>query len=268
MTTDIVLRREFAAIVIPATQALLDKVKFDLADASDLDVCSASMAEEAQEIIGRLATVHDAMDEERKKTAEPLRDGQAWVNNGYRPAIETLAQTILQLKDKLKGWNKVVAARKAEAEAKERADRKKAADATAAAEDTARGKARDLIAKAQEQADPVQRHLLLAEAGDVVSAAVEAAGNAASAAVAPITTGITSGVKGASTKWKGRLVDADPEAMQKFLLCVVNRPELRECVRIDESGLNIFASLTKGKVHIPGIVFYEEDTIRTAKRPV
>lgn len=268
MTTDIVNRREFAPIVIQPLQELLDKVQFDLADAADFDVCSASMAEEAQTIIGRLSTVHDELDAQRLATTLPLRDGAAWVNEGFKPALAALSTNIADLKEKLKGWNKEVAKKKAEAEALERKTRALAAAKAETAANVAREAATRLVTEANQSADPHKAAELMDRAGTLMDAARAAEGNAQAELALPVTTGIVSGVKGASTKWKARLDETDHDAWAKFLLVAANKPELRACLRIDESGLNIYAAATKGQAVVPGIVFYTEDTIRTSKKAV
>ena len=164
MTTDtgsqLVLRREFAPITIGEAQAALDRIAADLTDLNDIVIDSAFMATEAQALIAKIATAHDELDAERLGKTKELRDGQAWVNSGYNPAIETLDSAMKGGKLKLTAWDKAEKKRAAE---EQEAIRKKAAEEAAEIEKRAeeqRQQARDAQAKADE----------LYEKGDVSAA--------------------------------------------------------------------------------------------------
>jgi hypothetical protein len=267
MTNELVNRREFAPIVIPPSQALLDKIKDDLEEARELDVCSATMAEIAQELAGRISTVHDSLDAERLATTLPLREGAKWVNEGYAPTIETLAQVMVDIKAKLSAWNKKVADDRREAERVETARRKKAADEAAAVANAEKAKAEKLLADAaaaEKAGDAQVAADLFTQAAVTMDAAREQATVAAQQIVAPMKTHVGgSGVKGAGVTWKARVVNK-----QALVLAAANRPELMSMIDINESNLGAYARLHKGLVPMPGVEFYTEDVQRIGKRAV
>lgn len=264
-STEIVLRREFAPIVIPPAQKLLDGLKFDLEDAADIDVCSEAMAEEAQAIVGRIATAVEKIDTERLLLTKPLREGQAWVNEGYNPTIESLNATIKDVKQKLLAWTKVVAERKRVADAAEAADRKKKADAlieAANAQVREAQKIKHQALAAQAAGDSEGAADLFSKATDMVQTSVETVSVAKQIVAQPASGGsMTSGVKGARTTWKARVVDK-----AKFVLICANRPELLSMLDVNESNLNALAKTNQGNVPIPGLEFYEDESIATRKK--
>jgi hypothetical protein len=263
--TAVALRREFAPITIPNTQKLLDRIKNDIADANDIDVCSAAMAEEAQELIGRIAKVQDELDAERLATTKPLRDGAAWVNEGYNPAIVSLDTTVKSVKVKLQAWSKIVAERKREAEAEEARQRKVRADKLEADAEEQRKASAELQRKADEAAaagNTAGAVDLFEQAALADNTARSAESAAAQIVAAPmhIATG-GSGVKGERKVWKGRVLDK-----AALLLAAANRPELRSLFDVNESLLNALAKTNQDQVLIPGVEFYEDEIIATRRK--
>lgn len=266
-TTAVVNRREFAPIVIPDGQILVDAIKEDLEEASDFDVCSEMMAGIAQQMAGRIATVIDELDEQRLAATLPLRDGQKWVNDGYNATIDSLKGTVADLKTKLTAWNKKVAADRAAAEKVERERREKVAREAAAVAEAERQAAVKLLADADALAATGNTQAasdLFDQATVKMDTARETLAASQQAQAAPVRTNVGgSGVKGASKTWKARVLDK-----QKLVLAAANRPEFMAMVDINEANLNAYAKLHKGLVPIPGVEFYEEDVQRVSKRPV
>ena len=261
-----VLRMEFAAITIPDGQALLDRLKNDIAEAREIEVDSEMMAEEAQEIIGRIASGVDTMEAERLALTLPLRNGQAWVNAGYKPTVDSLQTLVSQVKVKLQTWNRQVAAAaqkkadEAKAEAKKKSDLL-LAEANQKIADAAKLKSAAEAAQAEGNTEAAAE--LFAQAGDAAADARDVTENAHAVATTTVHTGFlpSSGVKGARKAWKGRVLDK-----QALLLAAANRPELRGIFDVNESALNAFAKLNENNMHVPGVEFYEDESIAVKRR--
>lgn len=262
MTNEIVLRREFAPIVIPAAQEMIDAIADDLADAADLDVCSDAMAEEATGIISRIAGVIDKLDAQRLTLTAPLREGQKWVNDGFNGTIESLNEVVTDTKEKLKGWNKVLAERKRLKDIEDAKARKEAADKLQAEADKKAKEAQDLLdkAKALEATNPEQAAQLFEQAGEVMDGARDVQADAQQALVQRGGSGSAKSVKGTSQTWKARIINK-----QAFVLAAANRPEFISMVDIDETKLNALARASAGAVPPPGIEYYQDEQIRTRR---
>ena len=267
-STELVNRREFAPIVIPSGQVLLNKVADDIDEARDFDVCSSDMAEIAQTIAGRLSTVRDELDAQRLATTLPLREGAKWVNDGYNPTIESLDALVASLKVKLIEWNRKVAKDKADAERAIAAQRQKEADAAALVVAEQKKAADKMLADAEaalKSGDATKADDLFTQASVTMDGARETEAAAQQAVVAPIrTTVAASGVKGASVVWKGRVVD-------KVALVKAaggERQDALSLLDVNEGGLNAYARLHKGVMQLPGVEFYTEDTQRIGKKQV
>ena len=261
-------KRDFATIVIPPAQMLLDKIKADIDEARDFDVCSPEMAEIAQEMAGRIATVQESLDEQRLATTKPLRDGAQWVNEGFNLTIASLDAIVKSLKAKLAAWNKKVADEKREAERLIAIERQKVADAAAEVARKQKEEADKLLRQAEEATaagNTEAANDLFTQASVTADAARETQTAAAQQLVAPVRTAVaSSGVKGASVTWKARVTD-------KALLikAAAEDASLHAMLDVNESNLGAFARLHKGIMHMPGVEFYSEDTTqRIAKRSV
>lgn len=258
-------RREFATIVIPDSQILLNKIASDIEEARDIDVCSESMAEIAQDIIGRIATVKDELNSERLEATRSLREGQAWVNGGYSPTIDSLDTIITGVKEKLKGWSRVVAERKRQADAEAaRVQREAAAKIEAQAKEQA--EAAEKLAKdaqvAAASGDAGKAQELFEQAGQAMDVARETTAVAQQVATAPVRTNVaSSGVKGERKVWKCRVVDK-----ARALIVVANRPELFALVDFNDAQLTALAKTNQGNAPIPGFEFYEEEIIATRRK--
>lgn len=264
MNTAVALRREFAPIVIDDQQKMLATIANDLAEAADIDVCSQAMADEALEIIGRIKTVHDALDADRLAKTLPLRDGQKWVNDGFAPALTSLGVRIEEVKIKLAQWNRVLAKRKAEEEAKLR--EKRAADAkvledAAAAERAEAEKLKSAAEAAEREGNAEAAADLFAQAGEKAETGRELAAVATRTVNAPVHTGVAAAVKGTRTKWKGRVTDK-----MRALLIAANRPEYRDLFEVSQSFLDNLAATHKNLQDVPGLEFYEEEIITARKK--
>lgn len=265
MSNEVALRREFAAITIPDLQKEIDAIKGDLADARDIDVCSAAMAEEAQQLGGRILTLHDKLDAQRLEKTKPLREGAAWVNDGFAPTLATLKGVSDDIKEKLRGWNKIVAERKREADLAAAKKQREAAALVEAEAKKQREEAERLQAEAAAAAakgDAAAAQDLFEAAGAAMDGARDTAAVAHAVATAPIQTmrGGGSGVKGARKVWKCRVIDK-----AKALLVAANRPEMRGLFDANETFLNALAKTNQNTIEIPGLEFYEEDVIATRR---
>lgn len=266
-STELVNRREFAPIVIPPAQVLLDKIAADIEEARDFDVCSPEMAEIAQEMAGRIASVQESLDAQRLATTKPLRDGAQWVNDGYNPTIASLEAIIKGIKAKLTAWNKKVADEKREAERLIAIERQKVADAAAEVARKQKEEADKLLRQAEEATaagNTEAANDLFTQASVTADAARETQTAAAQQLVAPVRTAVaSSGVKGASVTWKARVID-------KALLvkAAAEHADLLAMLDVNESNINAYARLHKGIMQMPGVEFYSEDSTRIAKRQV
>lgn len=264
MSTEVSLRREFTALVIPDLQAEVDSIKNDLADARDIDICSTEMAVEAQAIIGRILKVHDELDDKRLIGTKPLRDATKWYNDGFASTLDTLKGVTDGVKEKLHAWNRVVAERKRVADAEAAKKQREAAAKVESEAKAQREEAERLQAQATALAatgDKAGAQDLFEAAGAAMDGARDTAAIAASVATAPIRTGVaSSGVKGARKVWKCRIIDK-----QRALLIAANRPEFRGMFDENETFLNALAKTNQGNVEVPGLEFYEDDVIATRR---
>jgi hypothetical protein len=262
--TNLALRLEFAAVVIPDMQAELDRIRIDLDEARDIDVCSAAMAEEAQELAGRIMSVHDKFDDQRLILTKPLRDGTKRVNEGFEGALATMKGVVDDVKEKLRGWNKQVAERKRIADAEAAKKQREAAAAIEAQAKIEREAAQRLQAQAEAAraaGDAEAAQDLFEQAGSAMDSARIAESAANSVATAPVRTAVAaSGVKGARKVWKCRVTDK-----ARLLVVIANRPELYGLVEFSESAMNALAKTNQGNVPIPGLEFYEDDVIATRR---
>lgn len=257
-STAVALRREFAAVTIPDLQQRINAIKHDLADAADMQICSAEMATEALDICTRIAGVHDELDAERKALTAPLRDGTAWINDGFRGALENMSGAVDQVKAKLKDWNRVVAekARLAKVEA-DKVARLKQAEFEAAAE-----KQREAARQQQVQAEALaaagkeeEAADLFSKAADTFEAARDTVAIGQSVVALPVAAALAP-VKGSKKTWKCRVTDK-----AKLVLICANRLELLSLIDFNESNLAALAKTNQGNVEIPGLLFYEEDSV-------
>lgn len=270
MTTEtaVSLIRTLEPIVIPKSQALLDRIGDDLSDAEDIEITNPAMAVIGQELAGKISTVLAAMDKERLEIGEPAREAQKWVNDGYKPVMTTLDTVLQSLKNKLLHFDREerVKQQKAQAIAEAAAkERQKVADQQAA---DARARAADLIEEAtvaRKLGDDEEADRLVAEAQQLDASATEVVETAALASTIATGSAVmkTSGVKGGTKKWKGRMIDKG-----RALLVAANQPDKHGFFDLNEAALNAYAQLTKGTVPVPGFEFYEEEGLRVAKRPV
>lgn len=260
-----------AVVRVPATQALLDRVSEDLDMLRELEIDSEDMATLVLEMLGRVSTVHDAMDRERLDTTKPYRDIVGEINGGYSPAIDHIAKVIKQSKDRLTAWNRKVAAEKdrlkreseqrartemAKAEEvrlfKQRAADKLAADAKAAAAKGETDLANAMLDEARQLSEQVR--------ADEHIAAVSAN--------APTLGSVPAGVKGATLTWHGGL-----QSLEELILGVAD--ELRNGNRSNVNALeanmvfiNKKASIEKENFTMRGCIGVPHEGVRVGKRAV
>lgn len=260
------LVRQFLPVSIAGAQQALDDVSADLQELREITIDSSLMAEVAQELIAKVAKAHDDLDNDRKSKTQELRDGTAWVNDGYRPAIESLAGAVKDAKEKLLGWNKAERQRiekeAAEARKQAQADADRLARAAKENKDAADAKA----ARAETLFDEGkldEANALLQEAASLNEAAMETAAVAlhVGTAVPAQPARTSSGVKGTLKVWKARVTN---KAM--LIVAAANDPGLHGLLDVNESNLNALAKTNQGNAPIPGVEFYEEDQIRSRRK--
>lgn len=269
MTTDLALVREFAPIRIKASQDLLDRVADDLAMVPDLAVDSQDMADEALVIVGRLSTVKDELDKERLELTKPLRDGQAWVNGGYAPTLDTLDTAIKTLKLRLTEWQRKV--REANELLRRQAEQRQREDAARVASEAEakRKEAERLAAEAAKVDGPAQADLL-SQAQVAADQAQQTALAAEVAQVAPVAVATVAGVKGVAEMWKGEcknlmLLVAHIAKLAGTEGRATEAIDLLSLIKPDQTALDARARAQKGNMRIPGCVSYPVELVRTRK---
>lgn len=252
----------------PDIQTLLSAVSFDMAMVPDMEIDSDEMAGELMEMLGRLATVSAAIENERKERTAPLLDAQKWLMAGYSPARTQLDNLIVSGKAKLTAYNRAIAEKKRLADEAEARARREAAAAAAAAEAAA-------IAAAQASAREAEA---LRKAGSEQAAAametqamveVDTARQAAAVAVqavytAPVQSSYTAPLKGTSGTWSAEVTDKP--ALVKHIGAMVAAGDLSLLALLDVSEKNVkaMAKLQQSNLRVPGLkpVFTESISIR------
>ena len=252
----------------PDLQSLLSAVSFDMAMVPDIVVDSDDMACELMEMLGRLATVSAAIENERKERTAPLLDAQKWLMAGYSPARTQLDDLIASGKAKLTQYNRAIAEKKRladEAEAKARreaaaAAAKAEADAIAAAQASAR-EAAALRSQGSEQAAQAMETQAMVE---VDTARHNAAAAVQAVYVAPVQTAATMPLKGTSGTWGAEVTDK--AALVRYIGTQVagNDLSLLALLDVSEKNLKALAKLQMANLRIPGVkpVFTESISIR------
>lgn len=266
------LRRDFAPVILQPQQAMLDKVRDDIDEAKSIVIDSDFMAEQALEAAGRLLTVYDALDAQRLATTKPLRDGAAWVNDGYNPALVSLKASSDAYKAKLSAWNREVAKKKAEAEAEARRKQQEAAREAALAQQKAEAEAAELARAAQAaqaSGDAAGAAALLEQAAAQSDAGAALCDMAAVVAAAPVhvSTGSAS-VKGATTAWKARVLDKALLLAYIAQRLAAGDKALLNLIEVNEPNLNAMARMQKADLQLPGVESYPDDGVRVKKSAV
>ena len=261
--------RQLGLVVRPKTATLLAKIVDELAEARDLKVDSAFMAQQALVMIGRFSTVRGEMDKERLATTLPLRDAAGWVNDGFNEAIDMVAVVEDLLRRSVLAFNaqemlRQEAAARVIAEQR-RKDAAAAAEREAAAIKAAEESARQAQAAASAGSEQVAQALLTQAQVQVDTARADAA-TAAAAVFVPIVTPIA--VKGVSQKYKGRVVGKLDALREVVRRADQKDTSLLELVNFNETALNAFANLTKGNMNVPGLEAYPIDSLRAKKQAV
>lgn len=275
MTTALTLRREFAPVVIPDQQVLLNEIADDLENIRDLEVDSTTMAEVITESIGRLATVADKLDADRLATTKPLRDGADWVNAGYNPAINQMKSGITAGKEKLKLWKRKVDEENARIARELEAKKKTEAAAIAAEAEAQRKEAERLAAESAKESDPDKQAALIVQAqaqADAAQQTSQAAQQVANAPVVLTPVRFADPVKGSRSTWKGRVVNRMAIHHEIAKLMEAGRHaeaiELDDLFDFNDSKLNAIARIQKGNLRVPGCVSYEDEGISVRKQAV
>lgn len=252
----------------PDIQSLLHAVEFDIAMVPDIVIDSDDMACELMEMLGRLATVSAAIENERKERTAPLLDAQKWLMAGYSPARTQLDALIASGKAKLTAYNRAIAEKKRiadELEAKARreaaaAAAKAEADAIAAAQASAR-EAAELRSQGSEQAAQAMESQAMVE---VDTARHNAAAAVQAVYVAPVQTVAMMPLKGTSGTWGAEVTDK--AALVRYIGAQVAANDLGLLALLDvsEKNLKALAKLQQANLRIPGVkpVFTESISIR------
>lgn len=161
----------------------------------------------------------------RKSITGPLDQAKKGVMELFRPAVDSLKDSVSIIKDGISTYLLEQERKAAEERAK--------AEAAAAAERKA------IEEKAKEAETPQQ---------------AEALQQAAQLVVAEVPEKKVEKVSGMSTskKWKAKVTD-----LQAFLAYVVEHPELANCIEIKTSVLERFITATGGTVTIPGVEAFQ-----------
>lgn len=257
---------------VQRVQELLDRVADDLDLARDLVVDSPELMAEAQQILGRLATVFSDSGEMERERKALVALPNAWVklvNAGYNAPCEAGKQVMDSLKRRVLAFDaeqRRLAAERAEAERRER--ERKAAEA-AEAERLAAAQAQALIEQAkaaQEQGGEVAAQALLAQAGEAKDAARARAAAAQQAlhvvAAAPT---LAKGVRGT---WKAEVVSIDSLILAAADRIRAGDRSLVGLLAVDESAANAKAKAEKEGMNVPGLRSVFVPSLSVRKEPV
>lgn len=270
----VAVKAEVRTLVVtgPYLPDLLDAVAVDMEVAPTVEVDSDDMAIELQAMLGRLATVSAAIENERKQRKAPLLEAGKWLDDGYNPARDNLDSLIAAGKRKLIAWNnhKAELARKAQAaeEARRREEAQKRAQeeaaAIAAAEQTAAA-----AAKAREEGSEQVAQALETQA----MAAVDTARSNAAAAVhamhvAPLTANTAPPVKGVRDNWKAECTNKALLLSHIGELITRGDKSLIDLVTIDPKAINALAKLQKENLKVPGLRPYNDVGVAVKKAAV
>jgi hypothetical protein len=260
----------FPIITVPKLQGLLSRIAADLEESTSLVVDSAGMAEIALEMVGRFATVRDALDKERLEKTKPLREGQARINGGYNPAIEFIEKAEKRLKGLLTEWDrrvKLEAARiQRELDAQRQREVAAADEQRIAAEREAAAKVAEAQA-AQAAGDHETAAALLSEAqvqADAARSQMQGAMVAAHTSPPPL----PQGVKGATVSWKARTSDKAKVILFVADMLQHGNKSYIDGLDVSESFWTSLARAQKENMSIPGIEAYPESGVRASRRAV
>jgi len=259
---------EFAVIVLPTTQQLLDKIAVDLEEAPSFVVDSADMAAIAVETAGRFATVRDAMDKERLATTAPLRGAVGKINAGYNEAIDRITSAEKSMKAKIVEWNRKVERERREAEECARAEAKKRAAEEAAAARAKEQEAQRLAEAAQAAAkagDADKAADLIQQAQAQADAARQAEVAAQVSATAPVVVSGARSVKGATETWKARVTDKSALIQHIAGMLAKGDLSLLDVLEVKESSLHALAKIQKTNMKVPGVEAYIEEGLSVRK---
>lgn len=274
MTTELIpaaTELTFGIVTIPSTQAMLDKIAFDLDESKTFVIDSEGMAGIALEMCGRFATVRDALDKERLATTLPLRDGVAKINGGYNPAIDMIEAQEKGLKIKLTAWNQHVIRIRRELEAKAETERRAAAKLVEEEAARQRAAAAQLVADAQaaNAAGNVDKAADLIVQAQVTSDAAQQTAQAAQVTLhTPTLNSGPSTVKGASETWKARVTDK--AALIQSIANSIQGGDLSriELLIVNETALNALARVQKANMNMAGVEAYPESNVRARRQSV
>jgi len=251
----------------PDIQSLLYAVELDIALVPDMDIDSDDMATELIEMLGRLATVSAAIEDERKERTAPLLDAQKWLMAGYAPARNQLDTLIAAGKAKLTAYNRAKAETKRLADEAEAKKRREAAAAAAAleVETIAAAKASAIEAEALSLAGSEQAaQAMVTQAMVQVDAARQAAQVAVQAVyTAPVST-YSAPLKGTSGTWSAEVTDKAALIKHIGAMVAANDLSLIGLLDVSEKSIKAMAKLQQANLRIPGVkpVFTESISIR------
>jgi len=251
----------------PDVQALLHAVELDIALVPDMDIDSDDMAAELIEMLGRLATVSAAIEDERKERTAPLLDAQKWLMAGYSPARNQLDTLIAAGKDKLTAYNRAKAEAKRladEAEAQKRRDAAAAA-AKLEAEAIAAAKASAIEAEALSLAGGEQAaQAMVTQAMVQVDTARHAAQLAVQAVYTAPVSAYSAPLKGTSGTWGAEVTDKAALIKHIGAMVAANDLSLIGLLDVSEKAIKAMAKLQQANLRIPGIkpTFTESISIR------
>lgn len=169
------------------------------------------------------------MDDERREWVDPLNAYVKKLNGKFNAVIHDYDAAIDVAKAAMLTYDRAEVARVAAAQAEAN---RIAAEARAAAE---------AEAKKLEKTDPVQAAVMTAVAAVITAPAV-----------------LVTKAKGDHTrkKWKARLV-----SKQALVMSATTDPAALAMLDFDQAGANLVAAATKGQSNIPGVEFYEDESV-------
>lgn len=255
--TGAVVRAATRTLVVtgPDLNVLLANIAADMEIAPTMEIDSDEMVNELTGMLGRISTVQNAMERERKERKAPLLETGKWLDDGYNPMIQTLGSLIAQGKAKLTAYNnaKIAAQRAAEAAAAEA--RRREAEEAARKEAEAIAAAKKLVEDAAALHEQGSEQVAQAMASDAMAAVDTARRDAATAAAAvyaaPVRT--APAVKGASEQWSAEVTDKAALIVHIAKKIEAGDLSLVGLLEVSTSALNALAKLQKQHLSLPGV---------------
>lgn len=257
----------------PDMQALLTPIVLDVQMVPMYEVDSDDLAEELQQMLGRIQTVRGVVENARLADKRPVLDLGKVVDEQYTPVFERLGQIINAGTAKLVAWAKV---KREEAEARAAAaaeQRRKDAEAKAAEEAQALNDANAAVQKAQELRAAGSEQLADALESQAMVAVDQARSNAAAATEAlhtgPVTVLPAAGkVKGQRSTWKAEVTNKSLFIQEVARRLAAGDQSLLDTLDVSQSAIDALARVAKQHMNYPGLRSYENTSIAVRRTAV